>query len=60
MIFQQWQMCPLLVMALMAMNYVQLIVTQENVQEMSNDMPPASNKELTTGLASYLTDELIF
>ena len=53
-------MCPLLVMALMAMNYVQLILTQENVQEMSNDMPPASNKESTTGLASYLTDELIF
>ena len=35
-------------------------IDAENVQEMSNDMPPASNKESTTGLASYLTDELIF
>ena len=43
----------------MAMNCVQLILTQENVQEMSNDMPPASNEESTIGLASYLIDELI-
>ena len=33
--------------------------TEEDVQEMSKDMPPASNEESTTGLASYLIDELI-
>ena len=35
------------------------IETEENIQEMSNDMPAASNEESTTGLASCLIDELI-
>ena len=34
------------------------IDTEEHVQEMGNDMLPASNEESAIGLASYLIDEL--
>lgn len=35
------------------------IDTEENIHEMCHDMPPASNEESITELASYFIDELI-